>query len=87
MRDDRRSTERDRTRKHIARVALAAAALAALLALARPAAAQSKGDHDNGGGDPWPLVGPILLCQVPVGRVVLWILDGYAAGSFQGYSR
>ena len=87
MRDNRRSIDRDRRRTHLARMAVAAAALAALLALARPAAAQSKGDHDNGGGDPWPLVGRVLLCQDPVGRVVVWILDGYAAGTFQGYRR
>ena len=90
MRDNRPSIERDRTRKHIARVALAAVALAGLLALAPPAAAQSTKDHDNGGGDPWPFVPPIariLLSQDPVGRVVLWIADGYAAGSFQGYRR
>lgn len=79
----------DRTRRHIAR-AVTAVALAGLLALAGPAAAQSKGDHDNGGGDPWPdiprLVGRIVLYQDPVGRAVLWILDGYGAGPLQGYS-
>ena len=74
----------DRTRKHIARVALAAVALAGLLALARPAAAQSSWDHDNGGGDPWKdiprLVGGFLD---PASRLVVWILDG----AIQGYKR
>jgi hypothetical protein len=74
----------DRTRKHLARVALAAAALAGLLALAGPAAAQSSKDHDNGGGDPWPdiprLVGRVLLCQDPVGRVIVWVVDAALQG-------
>jgi hypothetical protein len=62
-------------------VAIAAIALAGLLALARPAAAQSTKDHDNGGGDPWPdiprLVGHFLD---PASQLVVWIVDGALHG-------
>ena len=70
----------DRTRRHIARVAIAAIALAGLLALARPAAAQSSRDHDNGGSDPWDDV-PRLLGSLDVPwqdatvRLAVWILS------------
>ena len=71
----------DRTRTHIARVAIVAVALAGLLVLARPAAAQSSKDHDNGGGDPWPLIPPLvgglLFCQDPAGN--RWELRGVLA--------
>ena len=74
----------DRTRRHIARAAIAAVALAGLLALARPAVAQSSGDHDNGGGDPGPdiprLVGRFLLSQDPVGRLIVLIVDASLQG-------
>jgi hypothetical protein len=71
----------DRTRRHIARVAIAAIALAGLLALARPAAAQSTRDHDNGGSDPWDDV-PRLVGHFmdPAGQLVVWILDGALRG-------
>jgi hypothetical protein len=84
MRDNHYSIERDRTRRHIARVAIGALVLGGLLALAVPAAAQSKGDHDNGGGDPWPLIPPIVGPFLdPAGQLVVWILDT----ALQGYRR
>jgi hypothetical protein len=69
----------DRTRRHIAREAIAAIALTGLLALARPAVAQSTRDHDNGGSDPWDnvprLVGSLNVpWQDATVRLVVWIL-------------